>query len=454
MTPRLAVLDDEQRMVDILEMVLRREGYEVRSFVEPEAALAALAKQPFDLLLTDLKMPGMDGIEVLRRAREIDPGIPVILMTAYATVQTAIQALRDGAFDYVQKPFDNDELKTLVRRAIDVTRLARENRYLRAEVRSRYSLEAVVAESAAMSEVLGLVRRAARSPSTVLITGESGTGKELIARAVHYHSERVGGPFVAVNCKALAQGVLESELFGHEKGAFTGADRARAGLFERAHGGTLFLDEIGEIPGEFQAKLLRVLQERRLQRVGGNEDREVDIRLVAATNRSLQAEVAAGRFRDDLYFRLAVIPIQLPSLRERPEDILPLARHFLARWNAELGRELRGWTDGVEKYLLGHSWPGNVRELENAIERGVVLARGDRIDLDDLLIDPEAAPGEADTESGSEPTGNLQVFLDSAAAERIRAVLDEVDGVKVKAARRLGVDRTTLYRLMRKYGIS
>jgi DNA-binding NtrC family response regulator len=445
--PRLAVLDDERRMTEILEMVLRREGYQVETFERSDAALAALEKQPFDLLITDLKMPGADGLEVLRHARRLDPELPVILMTAHATVSTAVAAMREGAFDYVEKPFDNDELKTLVRRALEVTRLSRENRYLQAELRSRYSLEDVIAESPAMRDVLDLVRRAARSPSTVLISGESGTGKELIARAVHYHSDRVGRPFVAANCKAFAGGVLESELFGHEKGAFTGAHRSKPGLFERAHGGTLFLDEIGEIDADFQAKLLRVLQERWIQPVGATQERAVDVRLVAATNRDLRAEVAAGSFREDLYFRLAVIPIHIPPLRERAEDVLPLARHFLAKWSAELGREIEGWTDEVEAYLTRNPWPGNVRELENAIERGVVLARGERIGLDDLLVDASAE------ESGSAAAGGLQQFLDQAASERIRTALERAGGVKVEAARQLGVDRSTLYRLMRKYGI-
>jgi DNA-binding NtrC family response regulator len=451
MKPRLAVLDDEPRMVDILAMVLQREGYEVRTFVQPRAALEALQAEPFDLLLTDLKMAGMDGLDVLRRVRAIDPELPVILVTAHATVQTAIAAMREGAFDYVEKPFDNDELKNLVRRALDVTRLARENRYLRAELKSRYALDALVAESAVMREVLDLARRAARSRSTVLVTGESGTGKELVARAVHYHSDRVGQPFVAVNCKAFAEGVLESELFGHEKGAFTGADRAKLGLFERADGGTLFLDEIGEVGGDFQGKLLRVLQERRFHRVGGTDERTVDVRVVAATNRDLRAQVTTGRFREDLYFRLAVIPIHIPPLRERREDLLPLAHHFLTKWNTELSRKIAGWTTEVETYLLRHPWPGNVRELENTIERGVVLARGSIIEIDDLLIDssPENALNETDNLAG-----NLQAFLDQAAADRIRAVLKEVHGARSEAARRLAVDRTTLYRLMRKYGIT
>jgi len=447
-TPRLVVLDDEPRMADILAMLLRREGYEVAAFTDGAAALAALREQPSDLLITDLRMPEPDGLEVLGRALEIDAELPVVLITAHGSVSSAIEAIRRGAFDYVEKPFDNDELKAVVRRALDLTRLARENRYLRAELRSRYSVDQIVAASDAMRAALDLVRRAARSRSTVLVTGESGTGKELVARAVHYMSDRVGQPFVAVNCKSLAPGVLESELFGHERGAFTGAERARAGLFEQAHGGTLFLDEIGEVDADFQAKLLRVLQERSLRRVGSSEPRAVDVRVVAASNRDLRAEVGEGRFREDLYFRLAVIPIHLPPLRERSADVLPLARHFLAKWNAELGRSVRCWSDEVEAWLIRQPWPGNARELENAIERGVVLARSERIEIDDLLVD------EAEAQGGDAEGAGLHRFLERAAAERIRAVLAETSGRRGEAASRLGVERTTLYRLMRKYGIT
>ncbi len=315
MKPRLLVLDDERRMVDIIAMVLRREGYEVATCTDARLALEMLAQEPFDLLITDLRMPGPDGLEVLRRTRAASPGLPVILMTAHASVSTAIAAMKEGAVDYVEKPFDNDELKSLVRRALDLTRLARENRYLRAELRHRYAVGQIVAASKSLQDVLALARRAAKSPSTVLVTGETGTGKELVARAVHFESERVGGPFVAVNCKAFSEGVLESELFGHERGAFTGAERARPGLFQQADGGTLFLDEIGEVGSDFQAKLLRVLQDKAVRPVGGDRARAVDVRVVVATNRDLRAEVAAGRFREDLYFRLAVIPIHVPPLR-------------------------------------------------------------------------------------------------------------------------------------------
>jgi DNA-binding NtrC family response regulator len=371
-------------------------------------------------------------------------------MTAHASIQTAIEAMKQGAVDYMEKPFNNDELKALVKRALDLTRLERENRYLRAEARSRHSIGQIVATSPAMQDVLALVRRIARAPSTVLVTGESGTGKELIARAIHYESDRVAGAFVAVNCKAFAEGVLDSELFGHEKGAFTGADSARAGLFEEADGGTLFLDEIGEVSDDFQAKLLRVLQEKQVRRVGGSGAKPVDVRLVAASNRDLQSEVSEGRFREDLYFRLAVIPIHLPPLRERREDVLPLARHFLAKWTDELGRNVTGWSDDVGRYFVEYDWPGNVRELENTLERGVALARGPRIELDDLLI---ASGSEVSSAAASSEAQNLHDFLDNAAVDRIRSVLAETGGKRVEAARRLGVDRTTLYRLIRKYGI-
>ncbi|MCA9528069.1 MAG: sigma-54-dependent Fis family transcriptional regulator, partial [Myxococcales bacterium] len=437
MTPRLAVLDDEHRVAEILALVLRREGYTVDAFHAPAACLQALADRAYDLLITDLRMPDLDGVEVLRRARALDPALPVILITAHADVPTAIAAMREGAFDYVQKPFDNEACRALVRRALEVTRLARENRVLRAELKARYALDDLVAVSAPMVDALDLARRAARSNVTVLITGESGTGKEVIARAIHVHSDRVARPFVAVNCKAFAEGVVESELFGHERGAFTGADRARPGVFEQAEGGTLFLDEIGEVGPDFQARLLRVLQEREVRRVGADRARPVDVRVLAATNRDLQAEVRAGRFREDLYFRLAVIPIQIAPLRDRRADVLPMARAFLVRMNAAQGRALSGWTEEVERWLLTHDWPGNVRELWNTLERGVVLARGDVITLADLLIGATSPAGPADE--------LLSAHLDRRAAEHIRATLAAVGGTRVEAARRLGIDRTTLY---------
>lgn len=446
----VAIVDDEPRMAEALAMVLRRDGHEVSFFTKPERFLKALPESSFDLLLTDLKMPKIDGIEVLRQAKATDPSLPVIMMTAYGTVPTALEAMKLGAFDYIEKPFDNQHCRSLVSRALSLTQLERENRYLRQECDEQFSVKDILVVSPQMKSLFALAKRAAKGRATILISGESGTGKEVIARAIHYFSDRVGQSRLAVNCKALAPGVLESELFGHEKGAFTGATQARAGLFERADGGTLFLDEIGEIDLSFQAKLLRVLQEREVVRVGGDVVRPVDVRIIAATNKTLQEEVAAGRFREDLYYRLAVIPIHLPPLRERPDDILPLAKHFLLRWNEELGRSIIGWTPEVEAFLQGASWPGNIRELENVIERAAVLAEGELLTMDDLML-----PTQAPTEASVEAEGlSLHAYLDQVAAERIRQVLRETQGVRVDAARKLGVERTTLYRLIKKFKIS
>jgi DNA-binding NtrC family response regulator len=445
--PRVLVVDDEARMASVVSAALERGGWECEACADGEAALAALDARGADAIVTDWKMPGMDGLELLRRLHARRPALPVILLTAHGDVRTAVAAMREGAFDFVTKPFDNDELRACVGRALELDRLQRENRWLRAEIASRYAPESVVAASARSQEVLALVRRVAPAKATVLVQGESGTGKELVARLLHYWSDRVGKPFVAVNCKAFAEGVLESELFGHEKGAFTGAAAARAGCFERAQGGTLFLDEIGEVSADFQAKLLRVLQESEVLRVGGTEPRPVDVRIVAATNRVLRDEIAAGRFREDLFFRLNVIPMQLAPLRERREDVLPIAQHFLARHAADVGRQL-AFSPGAEAELIGHPWPGNVRELENAVERAVVLARGTTITPEDLLLEhPPGAPAAAGG-------GTLQDAVDRATAARIRAALDDAHGNRAEAARVLGVDRTTLYRLMKRLGVN
>jgi DNA-binding NtrC family response regulator len=448
---RIVIVDDEPRMAAVVRMALERDGYECEPCDGGAAALAAIEARGADVVVSDLRMPDMDGIELLRRVRAAHPTLPVILLTAHGSVPSAVAAMREGAFDYVAKPFDNDELRALVGRALALTRLERENRWLRQEVGHRYAPQEVVAESPASRALLELIERVAPSRATVCIEGESGTGKELVARLLHFWSERVGQPFVAVNCKAFAEGVLESELFGHEKGAFTGAAAARAGCFERASGGTLFLDEIGEIGPDFQAKLLRVLQEGEVQRVGAAAPRRIDARVVCATNRSLRDEVSAGRFREDLYFRLNVIPMQLTPLRERREDVLPLAQRFLARAAHEAGRRL-AFVAEAEAALLAHPWPGNVRELENAVERAAVLARGETITPEDLLL--ETAPRRAAAAS-SQPAsdGTLQDCLDAAADTRIRAALAAAGGSRLDAARALGIERTTLDRMMKRLGI-
>jgi len=445
MKPRILIVDDEARMSAVVATALGRAGYECTQASSGEAALRAVDEHRFDAVVTDWKMPGMDGLELLRALKRQRPEVPVLLLTAYGSVASAVAAMREGAFDYVTKPFDNEELRAAVARALEMTRLERENRYLREAVGKRWSAEEIVAESPKSRELLDLLRRVAPTRSTVLVQGESGTGKELVARLLHYWSDRVAAPFVAVNCKALAEGVLESELFGHEKGAFTGAVGARAGCFERADRGTLFLDEIGEVSADFQGKLLRVLQESEVVRVGGATPRRVDVRVVAATNRRLREDVDAGRFREDLFFRLNVIPVQLAPLRERREDVLPLARHFLARHAAESGRPLR-FAAEAEAALAGHAWRGNVRELENAVERAVVLARGEAIGPEDLLLEPSATP--------AIEGGNLQEALDRATAAAVRDALVRSGDNRAEAARVLGVDRTTLYRLMKRLGLS
>jgi len=448
MTPRVLVVDDEERMAAVVAGALERGGWECVVRDSGESALAEVERREPDVVVTDWKMPGMDGVELLRQLKARWPRLPVILLTAYASVRAAVEAMRQGAIDYVAKPFDNDELRAAVARALELGRLERENRWLRQEVASRYAPDAVVAESPRSAEMLAMVRRVAPSRASVLVQGESGTGKELVARLLHYWSDRVGKPFVAVNMKAFAEGVLESELFGHEKGAFTGATAARAGCFERASGGTLFLDEIGEVGSDIQAKLLRVLQDGEVLRVGGAEPRPIDVRVVAATNRVPRDEIAAGRFREDLFFRLNVIPIQLAPLRERREDVLPLARHFLARHAGEAGRRL-AFSPEAEQALVEHPWPGNVRELENAVERGVVLARGDQVTPEDLLLhETTSVPA-----GSASPGGTLHDAIDHATAARIRGAVEAAGGNRAEAARVLGIDRTTLYRLMRRLGI-
>jgi DNA-binding NtrC family response regulator len=446
-TSRVLVVDDEPRMGEVIAAALGRAGHDCEVCTVGAAALAALDERGADVVVTDWRMPDMDGLALMKAIHERRPSLPVILVTAHGSVPSAVAAMREGAFDYVTKPFDNDELRALVARALDLSRLERENRWLREEVRTRYGPETIVAESPQSRAMLDLVRRVAPSRAAVLVQGESGTGKELVARLLHYWSDRVGKPFVAVNVKAFAEGVVESELFGHERGAFTGAVGAKPGCFERAHGGTLFLDEIGEIGGDVQAKLLRAVQEGEVQPVGATKPRRVDVRLVTATNRVLRDEIAAGRFREDLYFRLNVIPIHLAPLRERRDDVVPLARHFLARHAADVGRR-HVLAPEAEDELRRHAWPGNVRELENAIERAVVLARSEAITPEDLLLEEPATAGPAATADGT-----LQDALDAAAAARIRAALAAAGGERTAAARALGVDRTTLYRLMRRLGV-
>jgi two-component system response regulator AtoC len=441
---RVLVVDDEEGIRSFIGEVLEGEGLKVTLAEDGEAAARLLGRQSFHLLLTDLRMPGLDGMALVRLARAEAPEMEVVVLTAHGTVPSAVEAMRLGAFDYLAKPLSGpDELRLVVARALERGRLkAERQRHLGTEG------PALVAQDPAMVAVLAQVRKVAPTDATVLLYGESGTGKEVVARSLHRLSRRADGPFVAVNCAALAESLLESELFGHEKGAFTGAATARRGRFELAEGGTLFLDEIAELRAPLQAKLLRVLQERRFERVGGVRTVEVDLRLVAATNRDLPAEIAAGRFRDDLYHRLAVFPVRLPPLRERPGDVLPLTTALLARVGARLGRPGLVLGPGCAAALTAYRWPGNVRELENVLERAAILAPGLELQLADLALGP-ATPGAAAAEAAAPPP--FDGTLRDLEREAIRRALAECGGHRKRAAARLGIGLRTLYDKLKEY---
>ncbi|BBO70504.1 acetoacetate metabolism regulatory protein AtoC [Desulfosarcina alkanivorans] len=385
----ILIVDDEKNYTLILAAVLEDEGFETLTANSGPEALDILSDSDVDLVLTDMKMPGMDGIDLLERVKKEDADLPVIMMTAHGTVEKAVEAMQKGAYNYILKPFDNEQLVLYVGKAVSMYRVVKENRQLRSAVESRYSFHNLIGKSKAMQDVFQIIRKVAPAMATVLLEGASGTGKELVANALHFNSPRKDKPLVAVNCSALAESLLESELFGHEKGAFTGAVSRKKGRFELADGGTLFLDEIGELSPGLQVKLLRVLQERVIERVGGVNPIPVNIRLIAATNKSLKAEVAEGNFREDLFYRLNVVPITLPSLRERLEDIRPLVGHFISKYSDQryTGPPVTGIDRDVERLFYEYDWPGNVRELENVIERAVVMSPEEIIQVSDLPKD-------------------------------------------------------------------
>jgi DNA-binding NtrC family response regulator len=451
---------DEETVAHLAANALTKAGFETEACSNGNIAFATVETGGADVVVCSVQMPGVDSMDLLRRTRSRRPDVPVVMLAGDPSVHSAVAAMRQGAFDYVTKPFDDEALAAIVERALEMGCLKRENHRLREQLVVASSAAGFVAESPQSKQLVAMVRRVAPARSTALIEGESGTGKELIARMLHYWSNRAEGPFVAINCKAFAEGVVESELFGHEKGSFTGAIMARAGCFERASGGTLFLDEIAEAGSDFQAKLLRVLEDGQVLRVGAIKSRKVDVRIVAATNRVLRTEVAAGRFRGDLYFRLNVIPVRIPPLRERPEDILPLARHFLAYYSAEAGRPLR-LTSEAERVLLAYPWHGNVRELENAIERAVVMSGAELLSPEAFALEElpsQTTPAHAIVAELLEPqpakaVENLQEYLDRAATSKITAALDTANGSRAGAASALGVDRTTLYRLMKRLNL-
>jgi two-component system NtrC family response regulator len=455
MPSNILVVDDEQNYLLILETVLEEAGFGVTALNDPETALAFLDESEVDVVITDMKMPKVTGRDILEHVKANYPYIPVLIMTAYGSIESAVEIMRMGAFDYITKPFSNDELLLSVSNAVQLAQARRQYRLLQQNLEERYGLHQIIGKSKAMHGVLEMVDKAAPSKSTVLITGESGTGKELVARAIHFASPRKDGPFVSVNCMALNPGVLESELFGHEKGSFTGAVARRRGRFELADGGTLFLDEIGELSQDLQVKLLRVLQERKFERVGGGGEVEVDIRVVTATNIDLAKAVEAGDFREDLYYRLNVIQIHMPALRERREDIPLLAMHFLHKYAEENDQDITGFTTEAVDYLTGYDWPGNVRQLQNVIERCVVLASGDTIGAEDLP--PEIKDEEAQFKGAVDllPARlNLADTLEKIEAQLVRRALVKNDFVQVKAAEALGISKSLLQYKLKKYNIS
>jgi len=451
MTTRILVVDDEPGMRRSLALMLRREGHAVGEAPGGQEAADQLGSDVFDLVICDLKMEPLSGLDLLRLVKQLSPDVEVILMTAFGTIETAVEAMRLGAFDFITKPFRAEEILLRVRNALEKRRLKEEVHLLRAEVKEGFGLRGIVGVSEGIRRVLATLPKVARTDSTVLVTGESGTGKELIARAIHAASRRAAGPFVSVSCAAFPEQLLENELFGHVKGAFTGAQAARKGLFESAHGGTFFLDEIGEAPPAIQAKLLRVLEERSIRRLGDNRSIPVDVRILAATNRDLQTAVRDKAFREDLFYRLNVIRIHLPPLRERPEDVPLLARHFLARLSRHLDRELTGFSPAALKILAGHDFPGNVRELINLVEQAVALAAGPLIephDLPERLLQPDDR-GVA----SSSPASPAPKSLAALEREHILGRLKARGGNLGLVAKDLGISRTTLWRRMKEYEI-
>lgn len=454
MSSQILVIDDEKNYLLILETILGEEGYSVTALNDPEMALNYLDESEVDVVITDMKMPAISGQEVLEHVRKNYPHIPVLIMTAYGSIDGAVEAMKCGAFDYISKPFSNEELILSVRKAVMLSRSEQEIIRLRQTLAEQHGPHKLVGRSKPIREVLQMVSKVAPSKSTVLVTGESGTGKELIAKAIHYSSPRKDGPFVSVNCMSLSPGVLESEIFGHEKGSFTGATAMKKGRFELAHGGTLFLDEIGELSADFQVKLLRVLQEKAFERVGGSRTITVDIRLVVATNKDLKKEVEQGNFREDLYYRLNVVNVNLPPLRERREDIPVLVAHFMQKLSGESHKAAKKFAPEALEYLTAYEWPGNVRQLENVVERCMVLSAKDEIGVEDLPS--EIKDEEAQFKSAVDLLPiklELAGTLEKIEAALIRRALVKSGFVQVKAAELLNISKSLLQYKLKKYNI-
>lgn len=454
--PRVLVCDDKENFTKLFQRILPPDRYEVTAAGDGERALGFLAAGGFDVVVTDIRMPGADGLTVLREARAIDADVEVILMTAFATVPAAVSAMREGAFDYLAKPFEPDEALLVVERAMERRRLRQQARDLRRALEGIHRIDNLVAKSPAMSAVIALIHRAAATDATILVTGESGTGKEIVARAIHTSGARKDRRFVAVNCGAIPENLIESELFGHVRGSFTGAATDRRGLFQEAGGGTIFLDEIADLPLTMQVKLNRVLQERTIRRVGDAEEVAVDVRVIAATNVDLRARVAAGQFREDLFYRLNVLAIHLPPVRERREDIPALVALLLERHGGRREGKPEGFTAEALSALVQYGWPGNVRELENAIERALAVSDGPRIELE-ALPDEVAQTLRPRLTRGSETHLSYREVVDlardRASREYLIALMRELGGNVTEAARRAGMERESMHRLLKKYGV-
>jgi len=450
----ILVVDDDNAHRTMLRTLLGGWGHEVSEADDGETAIEKVKKQPYDLVLMDVRMVKMSGLEALDAIKAYNPAIPVIIMTAYSSVETAVEALKQGAHDYLTKPLDFEKLKITIERTMEHTRLKQENRLLKESLGKHFDRQNIIGQSTAMVKLLESVAQVAPSEATVLISGESGTGKELIAGAIHFNSSRKEGPFVKLNCAAITETLLESELFGHEKGAFTGAERRKEGRFSLAHRGSLFLDEVSEMPVQMQVKLLRVLQERELTRVGGETTIKVDVRVIAATNKDLAEEIKAGRFREDLYYRLNVVGLQMPPLRRRREDIPLLAQHFLETFNARNRKEIKAFTPQAMERIIKYDWPGNVRELMNAVERAVVLSRTDYLSGEDF---PAVHSPDAGDDEASQRADLIQldgdVSLEKIEKKAILKTLEAAGGNKSKTARRLGITRKTLHKKLKAYGV-
>ncbi|MCL5022309.1 MAG: sigma-54 dependent transcriptional regulator [Nitrospirae bacterium] len=445
------VVDDEQNQRNILKTILSSEGYETHVASSGDEALHVMKSYMPDVVLTDLKMEGMSGIELLDRIKDLEEAPEVVLMTAYGTIPSVVEAMNKGAYSYLEKPLDKDKVLVNVKNALEKSKLLRENRTLQEALHGKFSVEGIVGNSKVMKEVIEVIKKVSQSPVTVLILGESGAGKELVAKAIHYNSLRSARPFTAINCAAIPESLLESELFGYEPGSFTGATTRKIGLFEATNGGTLFLDEVGDLPALTQSKILRVLQEKEIRRIGGRETMKVDVRIIAATNKDLDKEMENGKFREDLYYRLRVVTIELPPLRERRDDIPELVRHFLEHYNQEFGKRIKGLDEAAMKALVEYHWPGNVRQVESVVERAVLMCDTDVIRLKDIKSELRLPQRQGFFDIDIPDEG---IVFEELEKELIKKAMEKTDNVAARAARLLGMSYKTFWYRWEKFGLA